>query len=107
MITSIQLKSEIEWLMPKIISRTHRDERVAARWIMKTCENLEKLCGKRYTIEQLFFDESEEYRFLPLTICDIAREYVARKTSESDAKRMMHETSKQYKEIFREMGFFL
>jgi hypothetical protein len=104
-ITKEQAKEDLKKVMEKFGTLGAGNEKDrAAQLVMQTLGVLERRLRNTAAIKMLYIDNSEAAKLLPQTVYEVAKQYIDGKIDEAQARENLQDASKQYYEVFREMG---
>jgi hypothetical protein len=104
-ITKDQAKADLEKVMSQfetVGAGTENDR--AAQLVMQTLGVLERRLGNPTVIQMLYIDNPEASKLLPPTVYEVAQQYIAGTINEAQAREQLQDASRQYDEVFQEMG---
>ena len=107
-ISKEQAKADLEKVMAQfgtVGAGTESDR--AAQLVMQTIGVLERRLGNLSAIKLVYIDNSEASKFLPPTVYGVAQQYISGSINESEARARLQDASRQYSEVFQEMGIKL
>ena len=105
-ITREQAQADLEKVMQQFVKIDEATKNVrAAQLVIQSIGALEKRLGHPTTIKKLYNQKASET--LPQTVYDIAQRYAHGSIDETEAWKMLQEASREYRNVFQEMGISL
>jgi len=104
-ITRDQAKADLEKVMQQLetVGAGTENDR-AAQLVMQILGVLERQLGDPVVIKMLYIDNPEASKLIPLTAYKVAEQYAGGTIDEARARKILQDASKQYGEVFQEMG---
>lgn len=104
-ITKDQAKEDLEKVMQQYgtFGAGSENDR-AAQLVMQTLGVLERRLGSPAVIKMLYLDNPEASKLIPPTVYEVAKQYIGGSIDEAKARERLQDASKQYAEVFEEMG---